>query len=307
MTANNKVYILEPRYDVAIITGSTVHIRSQYDYVKLFNVDDTIYTAKQYWHHVWNEFDDFAWKVGLTRLPGESNIELKLRVYDVNKYYPTPSEQGYIYGILRDLGESHFSIPQSRLYAFDQRILVSDETPIKITIGYKNPLTLDITHYVEEDVLNANNVKLYTKYKAYGNNPVTGDDDVLLFTVELSTIELNFDIIYTYEELLTVDYFYQYNEESIIGDGKQFIIMPFVPPIDPYLEVFRISDYDRLVEAKHGYYANERPTQKLLDVVKQLKKIDNTTFNNYIANESRFDMGSKYLFGNTSIPQYWQE
>ena len=305
MTARNKVYMLEPRYDVMIVSGDKVHFRSKYNKVIVGNGSITKY-AKQFWNHVWNEFDEFAWKVGLQRLAGETNLELKLRSLDVYENYPVPSEQGYINGILREVGGELFVVKQTRSFAVEHNITVSDTYPVNITIGYKVPRQLIVNRYETVPVYNTNNTVLYNKYLAYGNNTLTGEDNVLLFTVDGSTILLNFDIINPYEELMTIDYFYT-EDNLIYGSGKQYVISPFKPTTSPHLELFRITDYERLSENTYGYYENDKPTNKLLAVVASLKQIDNTTFNHFVANESRFDSGSKYIFGKTSIPQYWQE
>lgn len=305
ITANNKVYILEPRYDVMINDGNTVHCRSKYNHVLLSN-GALSRQAKQFWHHVWNEFDEFGWKVGLERLPGENNLELKLRVLDVYKHYPHPSEQGYIYGILRDLGEQHFNTKKNNSYILDHFVHIDETHTTSVKIGFKLPIELKYDAMISIPVYNSNGVLLYNKYEMHGFNPFTGEDNVLLYTVDGSTIVLNFDIINTYEDLIVIDYFY-IEDNLITAGGKQFIVSSFTPPSDPFLEIFRIADYDRLAKPQYGFYNNGRPTSKLLNIVKELKRIDNTTFNNFIANESRFDMGSKYFFGDTSIPQYWQE
>ncbi len=55
-------------------------------------------------HHVWNVFDEFGLFLGLTRWPGEKNVDFKERILDVFRYPPNATRLGLCHAIARDLG-----------------------------------------------------------------------------------------------------------------------------------------------------------------------------------------------------------
>ena len=67
-------------------------------------VDISYEAFSQFSGHVWNSFDGFALLVGLTRLPGETNAQLKARITDAYQNKPGSNFSGLVSSINRELG-----------------------------------------------------------------------------------------------------------------------------------------------------------------------------------------------------------
>ncbi len=311
-TYGNKVLRFDPVYDIAFYSKETnrIHIREKFNEVWLYDKYGNIAKARPVWNRVWNEFDEFALMNGLTRLPGETNEEQKTRTLDVYKNYPHATEQGYINGIMRDLGFQKFDVYKNSVITVQNPILdiTNPSNTFKVIIGWYSPINLNTQEITVTPVTNKQGVTLYNKYVVYGYHPYTNNYQEL-FTVDYNTISFNFKIKTEIQDVVRVSY--SYSDSSAISQvtEEQFIINPTVDPegVD-YLEIFRMDDYERLSDPKYGFYDEQQnPTEKLYTFIKELRSIDNTTWSNIIANQSRFDTAPKFYMTNTKTPQYWQD
>jgi len=88
------VKLIRGIYDYAMIDTfnengqRALFTRERYDILKS---GENILT--QVYYHIWNRYDDFAFELGLFRMPGEGNINLRNRIYNYLNNYPDPSRE----------------------------------------------------------------------------------------------------------------------------------------------------------------------------------------------------------------------
>ena len=89
-------------------------------------------------HHVWNAFDEFALLLGLHRLPGERNLQLKNRILDVFENPGGVTTAGIRNGLSRDLGllREEVQVIPFQDKAFAGELILPDGTPSKKMMGY---------------------------------------------------------------------------------------------------------------------------------------------------------------------------
>lgn len=89
-------------------------------------------------HHVWNAFDEFALLLGLTRLPGERNQNLKARILDVFENPGGVHKDGIRNGLARELGLEKEQVQVIPFHdrTFASELVKADGTPTKKMISY---------------------------------------------------------------------------------------------------------------------------------------------------------------------------
>lgn len=149
----NLVYSLKDFYessedlDTCIIdrTDGLIYVRPRKDLIESnkFTPFDTITIngAVHYdmiLHHVWNALDEFGLLLGVQRLYGERNSEMKARILDVFINPANATEGGLINALSRELGIPKTQVTIQPLHdpAFKDSLLHEDGSPTNRFIGY---------------------------------------------------------------------------------------------------------------------------------------------------------------------------
>lgn len=97
-------------------------------------------------HHVWNPFDEFGFLLGVERLYGERNEQLKERILDVFRKPGNTTKQGLVNGIARELGlmESEVEVHDFQERAFKKELWTEEGAPRRRLIEYAKKINKEM-------------------------------------------------------------------------------------------------------------------------------------------------------------------
>lgn len=92
-------------------------------------------------HQIWNHYDELGLLIGITRTPGESNFDLRKRIFDSHKYIANSSLQGLTNALNRDFGYIPYNVIDKKIYILDQEPLI--DYNVSITVDGKTDYQYD--------------------------------------------------------------------------------------------------------------------------------------------------------------------
>lgn len=223
-------------------------------------------TTYQNIHKIWNFWDEHAAILGLTRLPGEGNIDLKNRIQNLGKFTEDSSRQGLINALSSAFGYNQYNVITRRIFILTNvpyitstfTVEVDDVVQTQVTASTYSTATTG--YIVWKDKLGE-----YTQILEFITPPT--------FTRDTTTRKHNgskVEVTYQYRDGDTA-YYYTDKCSPYYEDDDSF--MGWYPEVEGSIKVRCLNDTEWLDNADNGFKNSDgTPTEKLKNIWRNIDR-----------------------------------
>ena len=237
---------------------------------------------------IWNNFDEFGLLLGLERLPGETNREFRIRIYNVGKYFGSATKQGIINAVSTELGLTRYCATDKTFFFLSYQPLLWDPDT-KDALSFR--VWVNGEEWRDYDI-NPSSDRYFKLWKLSNGKPTK--------IVEISegfTNGCSVKIVYYRIEDGSAE---RWVDESIYPNDKKFIAYHEEVPASGQIELFELNDPD----FKNEYLLDTdgNPKQIYKSFVEIIHRIYPILWDKFIWDYTAFDCGDEEITGLEHLP-----
>jgi len=236
---------------------------------------------------LWNSFDEFGLLLGLERLPGETNREFRIRIYNAGKYFGSSTKQGIINATSVELGLARYcSTDKTFFFLTYQPLLWDPDTrePLSIRVWVNGEEWQD---YDTDPTLNR-----YFRLWKLPNGETTRAVEISEGFTNGSSVKI---VYYRIEDESAE----RWVDESIYPD-ETFIAYHEETPTAGQIEIFEINDPD--FKERYFFDSDGNPNSLYESIVKQIHQLYPILWGQFIWDKTYFDVGDEKFSGLEYMP-----
>jgi len=236
---------------------------------------------------IWNSFDEFGLLLGLERLPGETNREFRLRIYNAGKYFGSATKQGLVNALSIELGCCQYNATNKTFFFLSYQPVLrdpgtNDQLSFRVWVNNEEWQNFDLHPDAEN----------YFKLWKLENGATTR-------ILEIS------DTFNNGEPLKIIYYRIEDNEPERWVDeyeypNERFMAYKKETPVSGQIEFFELNDPD----FKNEYLldGDGNPKQIYKSFVEEIHRIYPILWNKFIWDYTAFDCGDEKITGLEHLP-----
>lgn len=237
---------------------------------------------------IWNSFDEFGLLLGLERLPGETNREFRIRIYNVGRYFGSATKQGIINAVSTELDLTRYCATDKTFFFLSYQPLLWDPDTGE-ALSFR--VWINGEEWQDYDI-NPSSDRYFRLRKLSNGEPTK--------IVEISEGFINgcsVKIVYYRIEDDSVE---RWVDESIYPNDKKFIAYHEEVPASGQIELFELNDPD----FKNEYLldADGNPKQIYKSFVETIHRIYPILWDKFIWDHAAFDCGDEEITGLEYLP-----
>lgn len=219
---------------------------------------------QQQYHKLWNLWDEDAALMGLSRLPGESNKEIRTRILNIGKNAENATRQGLINALSSAFGYNTYNVLERRIFLLTHTPYMTSTFVVKVD-GVEQT-QIDESNY-------ASATSGYIVWKDYDGiyTNILEFIDLPSYSRDSTTLRHNGSYVEVTYQYRDGDYIRTYTDKCNEYDTYDESFMGFSGEVEGSIKVHSLDDDDWLDDTSNGLKNSDgTPTEKLKSIWREI-------------------------------------